>query len=144
MEIRKATIKDLKEIEKIFKREYSKFPYNEKWTKKTSLLKIKEYFRDNVIFVLEYEKKIIGFIIGHIEIWDKGDEGFIDEVVVLSKFQKKGYGKILLNYLINCFKKKNCYSLGLMCNPESKAFKIYKKMGFNKPKNLIFMTKKLK
>ena len=82
MEIRKATIKDLKEIEKIFKREYSKFPYNEKWTKKTSLLKIKEYFRDNVIFVLEYEKKIIGFIIGHIEIWDKGDKGFIDEVVV--------------------------------------------------------------
>jgi len=144
MKIRKARKEDLKKIDEIFREEYSKFPYNEKWTKEKSLTKLKEYLKYNLIFVIENSKGILGFLIGHIDIWDKGNEGFIDEVVVSRKFQGKGYGKLLMNFIIKYFDRKNCKNLRLMSNPKSIAFKIYKKMGFNKSKNLIYMTKKLK
>jgi ribosomal protein S18 acetylase RimI-like enzyme len=144
MKIRKAHKEDLKKIDEIFREEYSKFPYNEKWPKKKSLAKLREYLKYNSIFVIENSKEIIGFIIGHIKIWDKGDEGFIDEIAVSKKFQGKGYGRLLMNFIINYFDRKNCKSLGLMNNPKSIAFKIYKRRGFNKSENLIYMTKKLK
>lgn len=144
MTIRKAQKKDLKKIYKIFKLEYSKKPYNEKWPKVILEAKLKEYFKHGFMFILEIEKRIIGFIIGHITLWNRGKVGYIDEVVVLEKFQGRGHGKKLMVHLNNHFRKKGVKNLDLITNPKAKAYQIYKKMGFRKQKDFVYMTKKLK
>jgi ribosomal protein S18 acetylase RimI-like enzyme len=142
--IRKARKKDLKRITEIFRKEYRKAPYNEKWPKKISLAKIRRYFKNNFMFVFEEKKEIVGFIIGYIELWDRGKVGYIDEVVISKKYQGKGYGKALMERLIKQFKKQKIKHIDLMSNSKSNAFKIYKKMGFNVMKDFLYMTKKLK
>lgn len=142
--IRKVMEKDLKRIDVIFRKEYGKAPYNEKWPKTISLAKINKYFKNNSMFVFEEKKEIIGFIIGHIELWDRGKVGYIDEVVILREFQGKGYGKALMDHLRKHFRKQKVKNIDLITNPKSNAFKIYKKMGFKVMKDFIYMTKKLK
>ena len=144
MKIRKAEKKDLKIVDETFRGEYSKLPYNEKWNVRISFAKIKNYFNNNFFFVLEENKNIIGFAIGHIVLWDRGKVGYIDEVVVLEKFQGKGYGKLLMDHLEKQFRLKGIVNIDLMTNPEAKAFKIYKKRGYNQLKDFIYMVKKLK
>lgn len=127
--IRKATNKDLKKISEIFRSEYNKPPYNYKWSEKMALKKIKDYFKNNYMFVLKVEKKIIGFIILSTFLWSEGTRGLIDEVIVSSKHQGKGFGKELLNYAEDFFKKKKARRI-VLYSKTSKAFKIYKKKGY--------------
>lgn len=142
--IQKASKKNLPEINRIFIEEYSKPPYNEKWPVEKSLAKLKRYLKEGSIFVFKKDNKIVGFIIGSVHLWDKGDEGFINEVVVSKKFQGGGYGKKLITYFIKDSKKKGAIYVALLSNPRSKAFKIYKKMGFKILKDFTYMTKKIK
>ena len=94
--------------------------------------------------MLESYGKIVGFIIFHIEIWNAGNVGFIDELVIDKKFQGKGYGKILMNFAEKYTKKRRAKSYGLWTNRRSKAFKIYEKLGYNELKETVFMVKKAK
>ena len=60
MKIRKARKEDLKDMAKIFVEEYRKKPYNEKWTRKVALRKIKEYYKKNSrIWVVELDKFVV-------------------------------------------------------------------------------------
>lgn len=142
IKIRKAINKDLKKISEIFRTEYRKPPYNEKWSEKDSLKKIKEYLKKNYIFVLEIRKEIVGFIIGSTFLWYDGQRGFIDEIVISLNFQGKGLGKKLMNHIEKFFKKKEIKRISLASSKKAKAFKIYKKLGFKE--QFVTMAKKLK
>lgn len=141
--IRKAQNKDFKQIVKIFRTEYGKPPYNEKWSEKWATKKVREYYNENFIFVMELEKKIGGFIIGNFYTWDDGIRGFVNELVVSSKFQGKGYGTRLFRHFENFIKKKGSKKISLLSSTKSRAFKLYKKLGF-KREDLVSMVKKLK
>jgi len=143
MKIKKAKKQDLKKIAEIFKKEYAKKPYNERWNEKESLLKIKEYFKNNKIFVAVIDNEIKGFIIFSEFFWDKGKEGFIDEIVIDSKEQSKGIGGTLIKFVENYFKKKGIKKVSLMSVTKSKAFKFYKKKGY-KEIDFVCLKKKLK
>lgn len=141
MKIRKAKKEDLEKISDLFRKEFAKPPYNEKWTKKNSLIKIKKYSKEGLMFVLEINNKIAGFITGHLELWSKGKVGYIDMVAVDSKSQDKGYGNELLSFISKVFKDSNVKLIVLSTNPKSKAFKIYKRKGFDKLNELVYMIK---
>ena len=143
MKIRKANIKDLKRIIKLFKKEYAKPPYNENWTQEIANIKIKEYFKSSKIFVIVLNNVVQGFIIVHDYQWHVGLRGFIDELVVNSKVQGRGYGKMLLGFVENYFKDKNAKEISLISSPKSIAFNIYKKLNYNEEK-LKLMVKKIK
>jgi ribosomal protein S18 acetylase RimI-like enzyme len=142
MAIRKATIDDLKRIVEIFREEYSKSPYNEKWSESMAIERINNYFKDREIFVLEINNQVQGIIIITFYIWHTGLRGFIDEVVVASEFQGEGYGKKLMEFAENYFKKKGAKEVSLMTSPKAKAFKIYKKLNY-KREGFVTMYKKL-
>jgi ribosomal protein S18 acetylase RimI-like enzyme len=127
----------------MFIKEYSKRPYNEKWSKKTATQKIKDYFKGHEIFLLEIDKKIIGFIVITTYLWDKGTRGYIDEIVIDSKFQGKGYGKKLMEFVEDYFRKKGIKEVTLMSSTKSKAFNIYKKLKYKEEKDFVSMRKKL-
>ena len=141
--IRKAKANDLKKVSVIFRTEFGKSPYHERWSEKRAIKKIREYYKDNLIFVMEVEKEVVGFIIGSLNTWDDGIRGIIDEVVVSSKFQGKGYGTKLIKHFENFLKKKGVKKLSLFSFTKSKAFKLYKKLGFKK-EDFVSMIKKLK
>jgi len=141
--IRKAKTSDLKKVSAIFRTEFKKPPYHERWTEKNALKKIKKYYKENYMFVLEVEKEIVGFLIGTSYLWHDGTRGMIDEVVVSSKFQGKGYGTKLIKHFEKFLKKKGVKNISLFSFTKSKAFKLYKKLGFKK-EDFVSMIKKLK
>ena len=71
MKIRKATKKDLKKIAEIFRIESAKKPYLQKRNRKKALDKIKEYFKNEDIYISILNNKIAGFIIVNIDTTEK-------------------------------------------------------------------------
>ncbi|MBD3247119.1 GNAT family N-acetyltransferase [Candidatus Pacearchaeota archaeon] len=141
MKIRKATKKDVKEVVGLFRKEYAKPPYNEKWPKKAAQKYVggkSEYF-----FVAVENNEIVGFIQGNIYSWYDGLRGHINEIVVDSKYQGKGIGKGLLNFIIKEFKKRKVKTLALSAKKKAKALDIYKKLKF-KDEGYISLKKRLR
>jgi glucosamine-phosphate N-acetyltransferase len=68
-----------------------------------------------------YEKKFIHNIskVAHIE-----------DICISNKYRSKGYGKILIEYLIKEAEHNNCYKITLYCKDELEKF--YNSVGFNK------------
>lgn len=54
--------------------------------------------------------------------------GHIEDIIVKKEHQKKGYGKLLINKLIDVCKTNNCYKILLDCSNELVPF--YEKCGF--------------
>jgi aminoglycoside 6'-N-acetyltransferase I len=144
LKIRKATVKDQKRIAELFSVEYSKPPYNGKWTRERALIKVKSYYKSLYVYVGILEKEIVGFIMFKVSEGDKEKETYIQELVVGSKFQGKGFGKTFLKFIEDYSKKKGVKNLALCSNIKSKAFKIYKKLGWKQDRIFVYMTKKIK
>ena len=94
--IRRARKSDLEAIAKIFREEFARPPFREKWGAKGSLKKIKEYLKGWAVLVAEASGKIVGFVACTTKYWFAKKVGFIDELVVSNKFQKRGVGHALL------------------------------------------------
>ena len=142
MKIRKTTKKDIKEIVKIFIKEYSKQPYNENWTIVQATKRINAYFKNDNIFVLEINKQIEGFIIIGFYYWHVGLRGHINEIAVMEEYQGKGYGKMLMKFGEDYIKSKNAKEISLLTSTKSLAFKMYKNLSY-KEEGYVTMYKKI-
>ena len=106
MKIEKANKKNLREIAEIFRIESGKEPYFQIWTEKKALMKIKQFFNKDDIYVALLEGKIIGFIIAYsYRSVDNKKKGFIEEMWFDEKHQGKGYGSALMKYVETKYKK---------------------------------------
>lgn len=84
------------------------------------------------IYLLYDEDKIVGsgtLLIENKIIHNFKNVGHIEDIVVDKNSRGKGYGKILINHLIDESKNLNCYKIILNCSKECKSF--YKKYGFS-------------
>lgn len=142
--IRKAKKENLKSIADVFRIEYGKRPYNEKWNEKDCLKRVKQYFKHSKIAVLEVDDKVSGFIMYDLYLWYDGLRGYIQEIAIFKEHQGKGYGRKLIDYFENVCKKKGITKISLHSHNKSKAFKIYNKLGFKEDKTLVYMIKKLR
>ena len=91
---------------------------------------------DHLIFVAEYENKIVGSTTLFLEqkfIHNGGIVGHIEDVVVQKEMQGKSIGEKLIRESLNYAKSKGCYKTILDCTDEVKAF--YEKIGFKKTSN---------
>lgn len=83
------------------------------------------------IYVLEENNKLIGAgtilyekkFIHNISLY-----AHIEDIIIKNEYQGKGYGKILINNLINICKVKECYKILLDC--ETNLIPFYEKCGF--------------
>jgi glucosamine-phosphate N-acetyltransferase len=76
-------------------------------------------------------KKIIGcgtIIIEQKFIHKCGNVAHIEDVCILPEYQSKGYGKKIIEQLIDISKVSDCYKIILNCNEKNKGF--YEKCGF--------------
>jgi ribosomal protein S18 acetylase RimI-like enzyme len=142
MIIRKANISDLKQIINIFIKENSKKPYYEKWSTKSALIKINNYFKNDKINVIIVENKLAGFIIYNEVLTSKGKNLWVHELFIDSNFQNKGLGTALMNNLAKTYSKK-ISSINLLANRNASAYNFYKKLKYKELDESAFMYKKL-
>ena len=144
MKIRKSTTKDLKEIGKLMKTEFSKFPFNEKDSIDAVLKSLRFYFRMGKIFIAIADGKIAGVIIVKFEQYWEGKVMIIEDLAVGNKFQNKWVGKELMNFAENYAKNKKTKLILFSTNKKSRAIEFYKKEEYKIDKDRIFMKKKVK
>jgi len=133
MEIRALKIDDLDECIPLFIGEWSKFPYNEKWTNETARLRLSEILQNShetSLCVLD-ENKIIGFAFCRLVSWYDGKHGTIEEMIIDSRHQNQGIGTKLLNSLEENFRKLGAVEIELLSFRSAHAFNFFNKHGFN-------------
>lgn len=133
----------IKGIAEIFRVETAKEPYFQKWNKKTALNKIKNSFKNDDIYIVISDNKMAGFITSSIAPNNKR-KAHIDEFWLRKDYQRKGYGKALINHIEELYKLKGVKIMQVVSNRHSGAFKFYKKLGYGRSKELAFIDKKLR
>ncbi len=120
--LRKAKLRDLPEILKI---EKEVFP--EPWSFYSFIIELNHPF--NHFVVLEMENEIIGYMIaGEFE-----ESYHLKNIAIKKEYQGKGYGKFLLNHLIEKAKKENKKFIFLEVRVSNeRAIKFYEKLGFKR------------
>ena len=78
-------------------------------------------------YVMEIKNKIIGYICG----WKLFDEFNITNIAIASDFQKKGFGKALVQFLMSKLLDEKCFKFFLEVRKSNLAAnKLYEGMGF--------------
>lgn len=78
-------------------------------------------------YVLEVKNKIIGYICG----WKLLDDFNITNIAIAADFQRKGFGKALVQFLMSKLLDENCFKFFLeVRNSNFAAKKLYEMMGF--------------
>ena len=92
-------------------------------------------FQKEFFLVGEINKKIIATAMFGYE----GHRGWLNYFAVLPLFQKKGFGRQLLDFGENILIEKNCPKLNLQIrNDNAEAKNFYKKVGFNEDSSISF------
>lgn len=141
MKIRKATKKDVKEIAKIFQIESSKKPYCQEWGLKGANKKIDDMLKYGTVYIAILDKKVVGFIT---IAGEEKKDAYVDEFWISEFYQRRGIGRLLLEFAEKQSLKKGVKSFTVMANRKAGAFKFYKKLKYKPNNEDVFLTKKLK
>ena len=137
MKIRKADKKDFEDYKILRKEslEYYKKISDEKL--RFSDKQIKNEFREilsnpkRVLFIIEEDKNIKGFVIGTLIKNNYQYSTYLDEIYVDRNSRRKGFSKLLLNEFAKWSKLKKAKIMRLGVNVNNKkAMKLYNKIGF--------------
>lgn len=92
---------------------------------------VKNRLPNHYIYVLEVQNEIVGLASLYIEPkLARLFVGHIDDVIVKQSFRGQGYGKKMVNHLIETAKHESCYKCVLSCNLSACEF--YEQCGFLK------------
>ena len=130
MNIRTARNSDYKELMQL----YNGFVGEDRYSKhnKDSFKKVSKS-KNNFIYVVEENKKLIGFATFSIRLVIRYPKPIaeLDELFVLPGYRKKGVGKLLMNKILSKAKELNCYRLFIESHYDHKAaHKLYEKLNF--------------
>lgn len=134
-----AKKRDLSQIASIYNQEFSKPPYNEPWTNKIALEKLKKLRKYTDIWKIENEKEIIGFIIINTNWWFPKENCFIEELAIKEEHQQKEIGKTILTQIMKIYKEKGFKNFLLISKRKSKPFEFYKKLNFEESTDDVLM-----
>ena len=113
------------------------------WKKKTNFTKVKAVSIEPIWFYLE-DGEIIGFINGSISDYGNWKSAEITNLEIKKDFQKKGYGKDLINKFINYCKEKQVLNINLRVEKDNLiAKKTYENFSFKEDKTGLNMNLKL-
>lgn len=142
VKIRKARREDAKSILKILN-ESKNLRGNDKVRHEFELGDIIDYINNKLdkVFVYELDKKVVGVFIA--QFWKTYIH--LHSIAVDSKYQGKGVGKSLINFLEHLAKKPKRYLITAFTGINNKKMiSIFKKRGYKRGKKFIFFSKKLK
>lgn len=144
IKLEKSKRNELKKISEIYMCEFSKPPYNEKWTLKKGNEKIRFYSKFYDLYSIKFNKNLIGFIVVNPNFMCPGEIAFVEEFAIKEEFQGRGIGTNILKKIINYYKSKGFESIMLIASKKSKSVKLYKKLGIVNSKEGILLEKEFK
>lgn len=116
--IREMKIEDIPAI-MILEREL----FSTAWEEEMFLEEIEKQYA----YVLQSENELVGYICG----WKILDEFNITNLAISTDFQRKGFGEILVNFLIHNLIKEKCFKYYLEVRKSNiAAIRLYTKVGF--------------
>ena len=136
MKIKKATLKDVKEIAEL-SLEYAK--YESKLNKEIKIKSLREIEKEErnwiklgTKYILAKEgKETLGILSFNIDRRGKEKVGVLHTTIIKEKSRGKGVGKALVNYVLDYFKKNKCRRVKTFIHIKNKnAFKFWTKQGF--------------
>ena len=143
VKIKKAKRWNFGRISKFYMEEFSKPPFNEMWTNKKALKKIKLFSKYCDIWEIWYSEKLIGFIIINPNQWCSGEIIFREEMAIQKKFQRGGIGVEVFLKILEHYKKLGFKKYFGIVDKSSKSFGMHKKVGASQNKENILMEIKL-
>lgn len=133
--IRPACKTDLGFCAELLREEFSKAPYNEKWTPAKAMRAVRLWAKHpkSAIYVIEAGREKAGIIFGS-EFYSEpeGKGFFVEEFAVAEGLKGKGIGGKALGLLEKELKKKGFKALTLLSHRKARAFNFYQKIGFKK------------
>ena len=142
LKLAKAETKDLKEISRIYKEEFSKPPYNEQWTFALALKRMKNFLKEYDMWKLVYQNQIVGLTIINTNLWAPKSICFMEEMAVKNEFQNRGFGTFMINKIMKIYKKRGYSVFMAIALKKAKAFKLYKKLGIKESKSLVLIERR--
>ena len=143
IELLKSKKKDLPLISKIYRVEMSKPPYNESWTQKKSMNKLKFFNKFYDLYSIKFDGKIVGFVCINPTFMCPGEVAFGEEIVISKAFQNKGIGKNVINQLFEIYKKRGFKRFMGIVDVDATAMNLYEKLNFNPSKKDVLLERKL-
>lgn len=142
MKIRRAMMKDIKEIFRIISSsENLSGDENDIY----EIYTIKQYVQGPIVktFVVDIDKKIVGVIF--IEIWKKAKYAYIPDIAIDKRFRGQGLGYKLINYAEEYAKRHGVkYFFGYLEEDNRIAQKMFVKLNYKPGKKFIYYSKELK
>lgn len=106
--------------------ELEKVLFSDPWTYENYLYELNDNPYSN-LYIIKKDQDIIGYA----GLWVLFEQGQITTIGINPKYQKQGYGKILLEYLINQAKAKEAETISLEVRVSNDtAIALYEKYGF--------------
>ncbi|MBS3072661.1 GNAT family N-acetyltransferase [Candidatus Pacearchaeota archaeon] len=142
--LKKSSKSELKSISKIYMNEFSKPPYNEKWTYNKAYERINFYFKYYDLYSIFLDGRLVGFASVNSKFMCPGEVAYGEEVAIVSEFQGKGIGKNIMEQIFEIYKKKGFKRFLCLVNKKGNSIKMFKKLNVNASKSDILLEKKLR
>jgi ribosomal protein S18 acetylase RimI-like enzyme len=141
--IRKTRFWEYGKIAEIYSDVFSK-EYNESWTPKLALKKLKVFSRYCDVYSVFYKNKIVGFFVINPYQFISGQVASLEQFAIKGEFRNKGLGSFCLDWMEKEYARRGCKLLMLISLKSSKAFKFYKNKRYKLSKNQFIYEKELK
>jgi len=139
----KSVTKDLPVIAEIYRTEMSKPPYNENWTKKKSMDKIKFFSKFYDLYTIKADDEIVGFICINPIFMCPGEIAFGEEMAIKEKFQNKGIGTWVLGQIFKIYKERGFKKFMGIAEISGKAIRLYKRLKILPSKKYVLIERGL-
>jgi ribosomal protein S18 acetylase RimI-like enzyme len=134
---------NLAECAALFVKVFNNPPWNENWEVESVALRLDDCYRTPgfIGVAVRAESEIVGFAVGYIERWDKGQHFYLKEMCVATEQQNGGVGTALLLALEERLKAKGAEKLYLLTARDTSAQAFYEKRGFYVSPRMVMMSK---
>ena len=100
-------------------------------------LKIMLNKNPDLCLIAKIDEEVIGVVMGGFD----GRRGYVHHLAVDPEYQKKGYGKLLMDELIDRFQKKRIHKIHLFIEKRNEGvIAFYNKLGWEIRKDLVMMS----
>lgn len=141
--LKKSRNSELLTLSKIYMDAFSKPPYNENWTFKKSIKKMKFFNEFYDLYTIKVDNKIVGFIVINPLFMCPGEVAFGEEIAIKEEFRNRGIGTWVLYQIFNTYKKKGFKKFMGIATKKGGPMSLYKRLGILPSKKEVLIEKRL-
>lgn len=140
--LRQLTPADQADCARLLRQVFNQPPWNDNWTVERAAAYVQDFFgapRFRGFAALD-GTRLVGMCLGHVKLWWQADEYCLDEFCIHSDYQRRGLGGQLLGYARRQLAAEGVACCTLLTASGTPAEAFYRKRGFRRVDEMIFMV----